>query len=101
HLDAAAAGVVDEQQADAGVLAQVAGRDVRRVAGEIDEADGLRIERADEAARSAAVLDVRLAVGAGGGEEGGVDLGEKVAEVGGHLDLEAAAALHPGVGGAR
>src|SRR5262249_39555531 len=44
-------------------------RDVLPVAGEIDEADGLFVEHAQEPGGAAAMLDVGLAVGVRGGEE--------------------------------
>jgi hypothetical protein len=50
--------MVEEEQRDPVIARQVARRDVLAVAAELGEADRPRVERADEARRPAAVLDV-------------------------------------------
>jgi hypothetical protein len=99
-LHAAAVLVVHQQQADPVVLRQVAMADVLPVPRLLDPADRVVVDRAEEAGRAAAVLDVGLAVGARRGEERGVDPGEEGAQLAGHLGAEAAVRLDPGVGGA-
>lgn len=52
------------------------------VTGKVGEADTVRIDGADEAARAAAMLRIGLSCRIGGDENGGVDLGEKGHEFG-------------------
>ncbi len=94
-LDAAAVGVIHQEQERPVVLRQVPGRDVLPVAGEIGEPDRMRIQRADEPFRAAAVLRVRTALRAGRCEVGGVDLREEADQIGIERGTEAAPRVDP------
>ena len=58
-----AVGVVHQEQRGLGIVGEIAGRDVLAVAAEIGEAERLLVEHAQEAGRTAAMLNIRLAVG--------------------------------------
>src|SRR4051794_38483223 len=62
-LDTLAIGVVDEEEMRLRVFQQVTLGDVLTVSREVDEADRLVIEDFEEAGRTAAMLDIRLALG--------------------------------------
>ncbi len=70
------------------------------VAGEIGETERPVVEHAQDALWAAAMLDVRLAVGAGGGEIEGSLLGDEGGERVVDLDGEPALRLHLGIAGA-
>ena len=76
-----------------GLSARIAGGDVLPVAAEIGEGERLLVEHAQEARRAAAMLDVRLALGVGGGEiersHAGDEVGERL------VDRRGEAALLP------
>lgn len=63
ELQALATGVVHEEERDAVVGGDVARREELAVAGEIGEAEGVRVEELQETARAAPVLNVGPAVG--------------------------------------
>jgi hypothetical protein len=61
--------IVDQEQVRLGILREIALRDELPVAGEIGKADGLVVDDVQKPCGPAAMLDVRLAVGAGGREK--------------------------------
>jgi hypothetical protein len=63
------------------IFRQVAQRNELPVAGEVGEGDRGLVEHMEEAGRAAAMLNRRLAVSAGGGEEDAGLGGEKCGEV--------------------
>ena len=69
HLHALAVDVVDEEEADLGVLGQVPHRDVLAIAAKVGEGERVVVEDAQEPLGPAAVLDVRLSGGARRGQE--------------------------------
>ena len=93
--------VIHEEQHRAGVICEVAGRDVLPVAAEIGEGEGVRIENAQEFLRASAMLDVRLSVAVGGGEIEGSRVGDEGSEAVVDLGGEAALLLHADIGAAR
>src|SRR5262249_2614302 len=79
-LDAPLLGVVHQEDERLRVLRQVVDADVLPVALEVVERERLLVEHPQEALRPAAVLDVGLAVGAGGGEIERVALRDELAQ---------------------
>ena len=96
-LDAPFVDIIHEEQADAVVLAQVARADVLAVTGVVGEAEGPGVEDAEKSFGAAAMLDVGLAVLAGGAEVEAVEPGEEMAETVVDFGVEAAFCFHPGV----
>ena len=99
-LDAAAVGIIHQEDIGLVVLGQVAGGDVLAVAAEIGEAEGLVVEGLEETRGPTAMLDIGLALGGGGGQVEGVALAEERGEVFGDAVAPAALLLHAGVAGA-
>ena len=99
-LDAAAVGVVDQEQEGAAVLLQIAERDVLPVAAQIGKAQRPLVQDLEEALRAAAVLDVGLSLAIGRGHKDACLGSDEGGEVRRHGRLPAAALLHAAVAGA-
>jgi hypothetical protein len=93
--------VVDKKQAHTMVLQQVASRDVLAISDEVDERQRVIVERADKSLRTAAMLNVRLAVRATGCQKRGIDGGEEGAKLVIDLRGEAAVSLDSAIGRTR
>ena len=81
---------MQDEDVGAVVFLEMAQGDVLPVAGEVGEGEHVAADRLQEACRSAAMLDIRSAVGAGRGKEEGVDGGQELPEVVGDLRLPVA-----------
>ena len=82
QFDAAAGGVVDQEQESAGILRQIAERDVLLVAAVVGEGQRRLVDDLDESFRAAAVLGIGLPERIGGREDRAVDLRQERGEVG-------------------
>ena len=69
--------IVHREEMRARILGEVAGRDELAIADEVRERERVVVEHAEKARWAAAMLDVRLALGARGREVDAVLLGEK------------------------
>src|SRR5882757_10047442 len=90
--------IVDQEQVDLGIVGKVALRDILPVAGEVCERDGVLVKYAQETRRSAAMLDIGLAVGVDGREEDAGLCRDELREIGCNAALPATALLHAGIG---
>src|SRR5262245_197609 len=93
--------VVHEEEHGARVLGEIAGADILPVAGEIGESERRLVDDAQEARRSAAVLDVRLAVLARGRQVERPEARHELGENGVDLRLPASILLETRIGAAR
>src|SRR5471032_3258496 len=91
QLDPLLRGEVQDEDVGAIVLLEMTERDVLPIAGEVGESEFARADRLQETRRSAAMLDIRPAVGAGGRKKEGIDGVEELAEIVGDLGLPVAA----------
>ena len=80
-LDPAAMGIVHHENMRLGVFRQIALGDVLPVAAVIGERQRGLVQHFDKALRAAAMLDVRLAIGVGGGEKEAVGLAPEMPRV--------------------
>lgn len=95
YLQPALVGVVQGDECDPVVTADVSGADVLQVAPKVGPADGVVVDDAQETPWAAAVLDVRPPRFAYGGEVEAVPLGEILAlVVGERVDPGSGVALH-------
>src|ERR1035437_5305833 len=100
-LHPAAMGIIDQEDIGLGGFQEVALGDVLPVAAVIGERQRVFVRNPDEALWSAAMLDIGLAIGAGGGQEQAVLRSEKRGEVVVDLGAPAAVLLDAGIGIAR
>ena len=96
-FEAGLVGVVHEEERDAGVVMEIADRDVLLVAAEIGEGEGSLVEDVQEAGIAAAVLDVGPAGFGDGGHVEAVAEGDEVLLAGAEGMLAGAELLHAGV----
>ncbi len=100
-FDAAAGGVVDQEQMRLIVLGEIANGDELPVAGEIDEADRRLVEHAQKTRRPPAMLDVGLAEAVRGRHENAGLCADEFSEFWGDPGRPAAGRLDMGIGPAR
>jgi hypothetical protein len=91
YLDPAAVGVIHQEDVGLRVFRKVSLADVLPVAAVIGERQGVLVQDPDKTSRAATVLDIGLAIGAGGGEIQAVRVRQKRGQV--VVDLGAPSAV--------